>query len=91
MSIQALNIYERARDLEESGWSVIESIDLNADMQELQEEAFDIVLAARKIQKQSLSRVERIVADMQSKGLDVDIVPRYLTKQGGDKLCISCR
>ncbi|MDU9695179.1 hypothetical protein O0Q50_28685 [Priestia aryabhattai] len=78
MSVQALNIYERARELEEAGWSVIESIDLNADMQELQEEAFDTVLAARKIQKQSLSRVERIVADMKSKGFDVDIVPRYL-------------
>ncbi|MCM3196326.1 hypothetical protein ACBZ92_01960 [Priestia aryabhattai] len=78
MSVQALSIYERARDLEEAGWAVIESIDLNADMQELQEEAFDTVLAARKIQKHSLSRIEQIVADMQSKGLDVDIVPRYL-------------
>lgn len=78
MSVQALNIYERARDLEEAGWAVIESIDLNADMQELQEEAFDTVLAARKIQKQSLSRVEQIVVDMKSKGFDVDIVPRYL-------------
>jgi len=35
VSVQALNIYERARELEEAGWSVIESIDLNADMQEL--------------------------------------------------------
>ena len=78
MSVQALNIYERARELEEAGWSVIESIDLNADMQELQEEAFETVLTARGIQKQSLSRIEQIVADMQSKGLDVDIVPRYL-------------
>ncbi|PFL01190.1 hypothetical protein COJ01_12070 [Priestia megaterium] len=78
MSVQALSIYERARNLEEAGWAVIESIDLNADMQELQEEAFDTVLAARKIQWQSLSRVERIVADMKSKGVDVDIVPRYL-------------
>ena len=78
MSGQALSIYERARDLEEAGWVVIESIDLNTDMQELQEEAFDTVLSARRIQKQSLSRVERIVADMKSKGLDVDIVPRYL-------------
>ncbi|MDP1441939.1 hypothetical protein [Priestia megaterium] len=66
------------QDLEEVGWVVIESIDLNADMQELQEEAFDTVLAARKIQKQPISRIELIVADMQSKGLDVDIVPRYL-------------
>jgi hypothetical protein len=64
--------------LEEAGWAVIESIDLNADMEALQEEAFDTVIAARKIQKQSLSRIEQIVADMQSKGLDVDIVPRYL-------------
>ncbi|WEA46850.1 hypothetical protein [Priestia aryabhattai] len=64
--------------LEEAGWAVIESIDLNADMQELQEEAFDTVFAAKKIQKQSLSRVERIVADMKSKGFDVDIAPRYL-------------
>ncbi|MCJ7983785.1 hypothetical protein MUB16_34915 [Priestia sp. OVL9] len=78
MSVQALNIYERARELEEAGWSVIESIDLNADMQELQEEAFETVLTARGIQKQLLSRIEQIVADMQSKGLDVDIVPRYL-------------
>jgi len=78
VSVQALSIYERARDLEEAGWVVIESIDLNTDMQELQEEAFDTVLSARRIQKQSLSRVERIVADMKSKGLDVDIVPRYL-------------
>ena len=78
MSVQALSIYERAGDLEEAGWAVIESIDLNADMQELQEEAFDTVLAAREIQKHSLSRVERIVADMKSKGFDVDIVPRYL-------------
>ncbi|UYT83894.1 hypothetical protein [Priestia megaterium] len=69
MSVQAL---------EEAGWAVIESIDLNADMQELQEEAFDTVVAAREIQKQSLSRIEQIVANMQSKGLDVDIVPRYL-------------
>ncbi|MEB4856125.1 hypothetical protein [Priestia megaterium] len=67
--------------LEEAGWAVIESIDLNADMQELQEEAFDAVLATRKIQKQSLSRVERIVADMKSKGFDVDIVPRYLKQK----------
>lgn len=67
--------------LEEAGWAVIESIDLNADMQELQEEAFDTVLLARKIQKQSLSRVERIVADMKSKGFDVDIVPRYLKQK----------
>jgi hypothetical protein len=78
VSVQALNIYERAREVEEAGWSVIESIDLNADMQELQEEAFETVLTARGIQKQSLSRIEQIVADMQSKGLDVDIVPRYL-------------
>jgi hypothetical protein len=78
VSVQALNIYERAKKLEEAGWSVIESIDLNADMQELQEEAFETVLTARGIQKQSLSRIEQIVADMQSKGLDVDIVPRYL-------------
>lgn len=78
MSVQALNINERARELEEAGWSVIESIDLNADMQELQEEAFETVLTAREIQKQTLSRIELIVADMQSKGLDVDIVPRYL-------------
>ncbi|MCA4157685.1 hypothetical protein [Priestia megaterium] len=78
MSVQALNIYERARELEEAGWSVIDSIDLNADMQELQEEAFETVLIARGIQKQTLSRIEQIVADMQSKGLDVDIVPRYL-------------
>ncbi|MEH7087393.1 hypothetical protein ICR95_20735 [Priestia megaterium] len=78
MSGQALSIYERARGLEEAGWAVIESIDLNADMQELQEEAFDTVIAAREVQQQSLSRVERIVADMKSKGLDVDIVPRYL-------------
>ncbi|AXI29480.1 hypothetical protein CIB87_10830 [Priestia megaterium] len=68
--------------LEEAGWAIIESIDLNADMQELQEEAFDTVIAARKIQKQLLSRVERIVADMKSKGLDVDIVPRYLKQKG---------
>jgi len=78
VSVQALNIYERARELEEAGWSVIESIDLNADMQELEEKAFETVLIARVIQKQSLSRIEQIVADMQSKGLDVDIVPRYL-------------
>jgi uncharacterized protein (UPF0335 family) len=78
VSVQALSIYERARDLEEAGWAVIESIDLNADMQELQAEAFDTVLATRKIQKQPLSRVERIVADMKNKGFDVDIVPRYL-------------
>ncbi|WP_455920127.1 hypothetical protein [Priestia megaterium] len=64
--------------LEEGGWAVIESIDLNTDMQALEEEAFDTVLAAREIQKQPLSRVERIVADMKSKGFDVDIVPRYL-------------
>jgi hypothetical protein len=67
--------------LEEAGWAVIESIDLNADMQELQEEAFDTVLAAREVQKQSLSRVERIVADMKSKEFDVDIVPRYLKQK----------
>lgn len=78
MSVQALSIYERARDLEEAGWAVIESIDLNADMQELQKEAFETVLITREIQKHSLSRIEQIVADMQSKGLDVDIVPRYL-------------
>jgi len=78
VSGQALSIYERARDLEEAGWVVIESIDLNADMQELQEEAFETVITAREIQKQSLNRIEQIVADMQSKGLDVDIVPRYL-------------
>ncbi|MCU7712438.1 hypothetical protein OK414_14560 [Priestia sp. JV24] len=78
MSVQALNIYERARELEEAGWAVIESIDLNADMQELQKEAFETVLITREIQKHSLSRIEQIVADMQSKGLDVDIVPRYL-------------
>lgn len=78
MSVQALNIYERARELEEASWSVIESIDLNADMQELQEEAFETVLTARELQKHSLSRIEQIVADMQSKGLDVDIAPRYL-------------
>ena len=78
MSVQALNIYERARESEEAGWAVIESIDLNADMQELQKEAFETVLITREIQKHSLSRIEQIVADMQSKGLDVDIVPRYL-------------
>jgi hypothetical protein len=78
VSVQALNIYERVRELEEASWSVIESIDLNANMQELQEEAFETVLTAREIQKQTLSRIEQIVADMQSKGLDVDIVPRYL-------------
>ncbi|MGG0554848.1 hypothetical protein ABEY55_19945 [Priestia aryabhattai] len=78
MSVQALNTYDRARELEEASWVVIESIDLNADMQELQEEAFETVITAREIQKQSLSRIEQIVADMQSKGLDVDIVPRYL-------------
>jgi hypothetical protein len=78
VSVQALNIYERARELEEAGWAVIESIDLNADMQELQKEAFETVLITREIQKHSLSRIEQIVADMQSKGLDVDIVPRYL-------------
>ncbi|MEH7071951.1 hypothetical protein V7034_27505 [Priestia megaterium] len=78
MSVQALNTYDRARELEEAGWSVIESIDLNANMQELQEEAFETVITAREIQKQSLSRIEQIVADMQSKGLDVYIVPRYL-------------
>ena len=83
MSVQALSIYERARDLEEAGWSVIESIDLNANMQELQEEAFETVITAREIQKQSLSRIEQIVADMQSKGLDVDIVPRYLKNKEG--------
>ncbi|MDP1383010.1 hypothetical protein Q8G31_24010 [Priestia megaterium] len=82
MSVQALNIYERARELEEASWSVIESIDLNADMQELQEEAFETVLTARGIQKQTLSRIEQIVVDMQSKGLDVDIVPRYLKNKG---------
>lgn len=81
MSVQALNIYERARELEEAGWSVIESIDLNADMQELQEEAFETVLTARGIQKQLLSRIEQIVADMKNKGLDVDIVPRYLKQK----------
>jgi len=78
VSVQALDIHNQVRELEEAGWAVIESIDLNADMQELEEEAFDTVLAARKIQKQSLSRVERIVVDMKSKGFDVDIVPRYL-------------
>jgi len=78
VSVQALNIYERARESEEAGWAVIESIDLNADMQELQKEAFETVLITREIQKHSLSRIEQIVADMQSKGLDVDIVPRYL-------------
>jgi len=81
VSVQALNIYERARELEEAGWSVIESIDLNADMQELQEEAFETVLTARGIQKQLLSRIEQIVADMKNKGLDVDIVPRYLKQK----------
>ncbi|AJI25390.1 hypothetical protein H8R29_23720 [Priestia megaterium] len=81
MNAQALNICERARELEESGWAVIESIDLNADMEELQEEAFNTVLAAREIQKQSLSRVERIIVDMKSKGFDVDIVPRYLKQK----------
>ncbi|MCY9017231.1 hypothetical protein MOF27_07265 [Priestia megaterium] len=78
MSAQALNTYDQAREVEEASWVVIESIDLNADMQELQEEAFETVITAREIQKQSLSRIEQIVADMQSKGLDVDIVPRYL-------------
>ncbi|MED4392493.1 hypothetical protein P4699_20210 [Priestia aryabhattai] len=78
MSVQALDIHNQVRELEEAGWAVIESIDLNADMQELQEEAFETVLVTREIQKQSLSRIEQIVADMQSKGLDVDIVPRYL-------------
>ncbi|PGR09162.1 hypothetical protein [Priestia megaterium] len=78
MSVQALSIYDRARELEEASWAVIEFIDLNADMQELQEEAFETVITAREIQKQSLNRIEQIVADMQSKGLDVDIVPRYL-------------
>ncbi|MBX9988653.1 hypothetical protein [Priestia aryabhattai] len=78
MSVQALDIHNQVRELEEAGWAVIESIDLNADMQELQEEAFETVLVTRGIQKQSLSRIEQIVADMQSKGLDVDIVPRYL-------------
>ncbi|KNH23894.1 hypothetical protein ACS78_08040 [Priestia megaterium] len=72
MSVQAL---------EQAGWAVIESIDLNADMQELQEEAFETVLTARRLQNQSLSRVEQIVADMKSKGLDVDIVPRYLKQK----------
>lgn len=69
MSVQALNTYDRSRELEEASWVVIESIDLNADMQELQEEAFETVITAREIQKQSLSRIEQIVADMQSKGL----------------------
>ncbi|MCR8865080.1 hypothetical protein NQ109_19310 [Priestia megaterium] len=78
MSVQALDIHNQVRKLEEAGWAVIESIDLNADMQELQEEAFETVLVTREFQKQSLSRIEQIVADMQSKGLDVDIVPRYL-------------
>jgi len=78
VSAQALNTYDQARELEEASWIVIESIDLNADMQELQEEAFETVITAREIQKQSLSRIEQVVADMQSKGLDVDIVPRYL-------------
>jgi len=78
VSVQALDIHNQVRNLEEAGWAVIESIDLNADMQELQEEAFETVLTTREIQKQSLSRIEQIVADMQSKGLDVDIVPRYL-------------
>jgi len=78
VSVQALDIHNQVRELEEAGWAVIESIDLNADMQELQEEAFETVLVTREIQKQSLSRIEQIVADMQSKGLDVDIVPRYL-------------
>jgi hypothetical protein len=78
VSVQALDIHNQARELEEAGWAVIESIDLNADMQELQEEAFETVLVTREIQKHSLSRIEQIVADMQSKGLDVDIVPRYL-------------
>lgn len=78
MSVQALNIYDRARKLEEAGWAVIESIDLSANMQELQEETFDTVLAAREVQKQLLSRVEKIVADMKTEGFDVDIVKRYL-------------
>jgi hypothetical protein len=71
-------ISQSAITLEEAGWAVIESIDLNADMQELQEEAFDRVLVAREIQKQSLSRVERIVLDMKNKGFDVEVVRRYL-------------
>ncbi|MEI2338917.1 hypothetical protein FA002_02315 [Priestia megaterium] len=78
MSVQVLNIYDRARKLEEAGWAVIESIDLSANMQELQEETFDTVLAAREVQKQLLSRVEKIVADMKTEGFDVDIVKRYL-------------
>ena len=81
MNVQALDIHNQVRELEEAGWAVIESIDLNTDMQELQEEAFDTVLVAREIQKQSLSRVERIVVDMKSKGFDVDIVPRYLKQK----------
>ncbi|MFP7735479.1 hypothetical protein ACLHDF_19065 [Priestia aryabhattai] len=71
-------ISEEAIILEEAGWAVIEAINLNANMQELQEEAFDTVLAAREFQKHSLSRVERIVGGMKSKGFDVYIVPRYL-------------
>ncbi|MEH7214749.1 hypothetical protein V7079_22590 [Priestia megaterium] len=82
MSVRALDIHNQVRELEEAGWAVIESIDLNADMQELQEEAFETVLTAREIQKHSLSRIEQIVVDMQSKGLDVDIVPRYLKQKG---------
>jgi len=81
VNVQALDIHNQVRELEEAGWAVIESIDLNTDMQELQEEAFDTVLVAREIQKQSLSRVERIVVDMKSKGFDVDIVPRYLKQK----------
>ena len=48
MSVQALNTYDRSRELEEASWVVIESIDLNADMQELQEEAFETVITARR-------------------------------------------
>ncbi|QSX20023.1 hypothetical protein [Priestia megaterium] len=80
---QQLTTYISESDitLEEAGWAVIESIDLNADLQELQEEAFDTVLESRKVQKKPLSRVERIVVDMKSKGSDVDIVPRYLKQK----------
>jgi hypothetical protein len=56
-------ISEEAITLEEVGWTVIEAINLNANMQELQEEAFDTVLAAREFQKHSLSRIEQIVKD----------------------------
>ncbi|MGN8233201.1 hypothetical protein ACTHAL_001429 [Priestia flexa] len=77
-------IQEKAEKLEEALWSFVYAVDAehpNEVLKKAQMDAFDLIMTARDIQKQPMSRVEIIVADMRSKGFDVDVVPRYLKQK----------